>query len=134
MFFPRAPAACRLPRKVRRWLALHGSDAREESLVTEAGGERLFLRQYRPHPRESIALHLEVTSRGAGESARRNANLTRRENEVLHWLEFGKSNREIAEILGVKPGTVGKHLERIYVKLGVENWTAAASFFNRASA
>ena len=27
-----------------------------------------------------------------------------------------------------EPATVGKHLERIYPKLGVENRTAAASF------
>jgi DNA-binding CsgD family transcriptional regulator len=33
---------------------------------------------------------------------------------------------EIAGILGVRTNTVGKHLERIYQKLGVENRTAAA--------
>jgi len=52
---------------------------------------------------------------------------------VLTWLGRGKSNLEIAAILGIKPATVGKHLERIYPKLGVENRTAAASFSPEAS-
>ena len=46
----------------------------------------------------------------------------------LGWLARGKSNAEIAEILGISAATVGKHLEHIYPKLGVENRTAAASF------
>lgn len=52
--------------------------------------------------------------------------LTAREGEVLMWLARGKSNRDIAEILGLSPRTVNKHLETIYDKLGVENRTAAA--------
>ena len=51
-----------------------------------------------------------------------------RELEVLTWLARGKSNAEIGPILGISSGTVGKHLEHIYPKLGVENRTAAASF------
>jgi CheY-like chemotaxis protein/DNA-binding CsgD family transcriptional regulator len=52
--------------------------------------------------------------------------LTGREAEVLYWLVKGKTNRDIAEILGASPATVKKHLERVYVKLGVETRTAAA--------
>jgi len=33
-------------------------------------------------------------------------------------------------ILGITTTSVGKHLERIYPKLGVENRSAAASFAN----
>ena len=51
--------------------------------------------------------------------------LTAREAEVLLWLGRGKSNRDIAEILGLSPRTVNKHLELIYTKLGVENRAAA---------
>ncbi|QUS38696.1 response regulator [Tardiphaga alba] len=53
--------------------------------------------------------------------------LTIREGEVLSWLSKGKSNRDIAQILGLSPRTVDKHLEQIYAKLGVENRTAAAA-------
>ena len=52
--------------------------------------------------------------------------LTAREAEVLHWVVKGKVNRDIGDILGTSPATVKKHLERIYVKLGVETRTAAA--------
>jgi DNA-binding response OmpR family regulator/DNA-binding CsgD family transcriptional regulator len=53
--------------------------------------------------------------------------LTTREGEVLSWLAKGKTNRDIAQILGLSPRTVDKHLEQIYSKLGVENRTAAAA-------
>ncbi|MGD1879957.1 MAG: response regulator [Kiloniellaceae bacterium] len=52
--------------------------------------------------------------------------LTAREAEVLNWLAQGKSNRDIGAILSLSPRTVNKHLEQIYVKLQVENRTAAA--------
>lgn len=54
--------------------------------------------------------------------------LTARECEVLDWVAKGKTNRDIAEILGMSPRTVNKHLEHVFEKLGVETRTAAASF------
>jgi DNA-binding response OmpR family regulator/DNA-binding CsgD family transcriptional regulator len=59
--------------------------------------------------------------------------LTTREGEVLAWLCKGKTNRDIAQILGLSPRTVDKHLEQIYAKLGVENRTAAAAIATSAS-
>lgn len=52
--------------------------------------------------------------------------LTPREIEVLAWVHEGKTNAEISVILGTRPRTVAKHLERIFQKLGVETRTAAA--------
>lgn len=57
---------------------------------------------------------------------RTNFALTQREAEVLLWIANGKSNRDIGEILGLSPRTVNKHLEQIYIKLGVENRASAA--------
>ena len=54
------------------------------------------------------------------------AALTAREREVLEWVAAGKTNRDIAAILGARSRTIEKHLERIYEKLGVETRTAAA--------
>ncbi|WP_439859271.1 response regulator [Pseudomonas sp. MBLB4136] len=66
-----------------------------------------------------------------GEAARaaltRRYQLTARELEVLEWVACGKTNRDIGEILGLSPRTVNKHLEHVYVKLGVETRTAAAA-------
>jgi DNA-binding NarL/FixJ family response regulator len=59
--------------------------------------------------------------------------LTTREGEVLSWLSKGKTNRDIAQILGLSPRTVDKHLEQIYAKLGVENRTAAAAIATTAA-
>jgi DNA-binding NarL/FixJ family response regulator len=57
--------------------------------------------------------------------------LTARESEVLLWVGRGKTNRDIAEILGMSPRTVNKHLEHIFAKLGVETRTAAAAAARR---
>jgi DNA-binding CsgD family transcriptional regulator len=54
--------------------------------------------------------------------------LTTRELEVLHWVQKGKRNSEIALILRISAHTVHHHLEKIFAKLGVENRTAAAAF------
>ena len=43
------------------------------------------------------------------------------------WLAKGKTNRDIADILGMSPRTVNKHLEHIFEKLGVETRAAAAA-------
>ncbi len=53
--------------------------------------------------------------------------LTSREAEVLLWLSRGKPNRDIGEILNISPRTVNKHLEQVFIKLGVENRAAAAA-------
>lgn len=57
--------------------------------------------------------------------------LTLREAEVLRWLGQGKANRDIADILGLSPRTVNKHLEMVFAKLGVENRAAAAAAVER---
>ncbi len=45
--------------------------------------------------------------------------LSKRESEVLSWLQQGMSNKEIALALEVSPRTVQKHLQRIYLHLDV---------------
>ena len=75
-----------------------------------------------------FGLLLELITRNGKGWPREHNSLTPREREVLLWLTQGKSNAEIGLILGITTATVGKHLERIYPKLEVENRTAAASF------
>ncbi|MEN3940160.1 helix-turn-helix transcriptional regulator [Prosthecobacter sp. SYSU 5D2] len=52
--------------------------------------------------------------------------LTPREREVGRWLCEGKTNEEIAIILGIRAGTVKRHVENVFAKLHVPNRTAAA--------
>jgi DNA-binding CsgD family transcriptional regulator len=61
-----------------------------------------------------------------GASAHVAGSLTAREGQVLHWLRAGKTDRDVAAILGCSHRTVQKHLQHIYEKLGVETRTAAA--------
>ncbi len=52
--------------------------------------------------------------------------LTPRVAEVLLWVAQGKTNPEIASILGISESTVKKHLIEILATLGVETRTAAS--------
>jgi DNA-binding CsgD family transcriptional regulator len=53
--------------------------------------------------------------------------LTPREREVLAWVARGKTNREIAAVLYLAPGTVRKHLDNAYAKLDVGNRAGAVA-------
>lgn len=52
--------------------------------------------------------------------------LSAREREVLGWVAGGRPNGEIALLLGIRAGTVKRHLENAYRKLGVTDRRAAA--------
>lgn len=58
-------------------------------------------------------------------SASASGALSAREREVLEWVGAGKTNAEIAIILGVSPHTIKHHVSKILEKLGVENRMAA---------
>jgi DNA-binding NarL/FixJ family response regulator len=81
-----------------------------------------------PSGADEYLLRLSRTEDGAtSEEALRSAfGLTGREAEVLLWISRGKTNRDIGDILGLSPRTVNKHLEQVFVKLGVENRASAA--------
>lgn len=51
--------------------------------------------------------------------------LTRRQAEILFRIVQGKTDVVIAEICRISLRTVHKHVENIYIKLGVETRTAA---------
>jgi LuxR family maltose regulon positive regulatory protein len=51
--------------------------------------------------------------------------LSERELEVLRLIAAGRSNRDIARVLVLAPGTVKKHTSNLYGKLGVHSRTQA---------
>jgi DNA-binding NarL/FixJ family response regulator len=59
-------------------------------------------------------------------------NLSPREREILELLTQGFSDKEIADQLGVKHGTVRWHLQHVYEKLHVRSRTEAALKFRSA--
>jgi DNA-binding NarL/FixJ family response regulator len=52
--------------------------------------------------------------------------ITPREAEVLLWVAQGKSNADVAAILGMSEKTVKQHMGNLFAKLGLENRNAAA--------
>lgn len=89
-------------------LSRHGPD------FTERDRERL----------ESLRPHLACLYRQACQDPMP-AHLTPREAQVMQWVSCGKTDADIAALLAISPRTVHKHLEHIYVKLGVETRMAA---------
>jgi len=63
-----------------------------------------------------VAREMNAAMRARGEEAEPPSALlpnplTQREMDVLEWVARGKTNRDVAEILGMSPRTVNKHLE-----------------------
>jgi DNA-binding response OmpR family regulator len=85
-------------------------------------------------PDELLFRLTELSTTPDEQQLQRTLSLTSRESEVLLWISRGKANREIGEILAISPRTVNKHLEQIFVKLGVENRASAAARAIRALA
>jgi DNA-binding CsgD family transcriptional regulator len=114
------------PQALAGWLEDVVCSSQLARLVVDRSGKEVRI-QVIHRERDSISLLLERHPRKRPWSNPR-GRLTQRQTEVLSWVARGKTNAEIASILCLKTGTIGKYLERIFPKLGVENRTAAASF------
>ena len=128
---PAAPAPDRLPEALTRWLSNGISGGQPSRFIVELPETRLCL-QLLFREATSICLLLEESAQIDARQV--SGKLTERQIEVLLWVARGKTNAQIGEILSLKTRTIGKCLERIFPKLGVENRTAAASFVRRANA
>jgi DNA-binding response OmpR family regulator len=122
-----------LPPDVQVWLnqcadTPPGAEAASLTLTARnaaAGMQLIYVAQIGPD--EYLLRLVEGAIEDDRKLLKRRLTVTEREAEVLLWIARGKSNRDIAEILGLSPRTVNKHLEQIYAKLGVENRASAAA-------
>ncbi|MGQ0701106.1 MAG: response regulator [Panacagrimonas sp.] len=115
-----------LPAPVRRWVAAPTARA-EETVSLISAGERLVFSRLRSDSPDTVLLLIRRNSPVPEPAVlSRTLRLTAREGEVLYWVALGKTTPDIAEILDSSPRTINKHLEHIYMKLGVETRTAAA--------
>jgi len=112
--------------ELKLWLPAPPRQSRSFSLVRAPGkdfSERdlALLRLVRPHL-------VRIRARWSP----RPAQLTERERDVIELLAQGLTNREIGRRLFIAPGTVRKHLEHVYEKLGVRSraGAVAAAFRN----
>ncbi len=122
-----------LPGHLRDWLRhlrkiVAGCDdvpAAVRPLVIKGESGRLIIRRI---PQESYdVLILEEQRTTPSYDRFRCFGLSEREIEVLGWAARGKTNPEIGLILKISRRTVHKHLEHVYLKLGVENRMAAVA-------
>jgi DNA-binding CsgD family transcriptional regulator len=98
--------------------------------VLESGSRDFSVRDFEVH--SAMATHLGLVrtireARGAAEPNGALEALTRREREVVDLAAAGLTNREIGASLFISPGTVRKHLDNVYAKLGVRNRAAAVA-------
>jgi CheY-like chemotaxis protein/DNA-binding CsgD family transcriptional regulator len=117
----------RLPAALCRWFHEALDAAEVTPFEWPAAGEHLIFSRLRRGARGEELLLIQRKA-GAPEPAvlMQAFRLTPREADVLYWAALGKTNRDIAEILGMSPRTANKHLEHVFEKLGVETRTAAA--------
>ena len=125
------PGADGAPRATA-WLAT--ASPASEAVQPLPDGSRLLARHMGAGWFAETMLLLRVAPAGAAPNRMASVALTPREAEVLSWLAKGKTNRDIADILGMSPRTVNKHLEHIFEKLGVETRTAAAALAGQMQA
>ena len=132
--FGKPTARSPFPVRVERWLAAQREVVRRDDALTllrplsaPADGRRIILR-YLPagstHP-DAITIGVPVATGGGDLESFR---LTQREAEVTHLVITGLANKEIARRLDVAPGTVRKHLDNIYRKIGVQSRATLTAF------
>lgn len=123
----------RLPDLLVRWIRCrktqldHADEPQDRiaPMVIDHGSRQLHVRMV-PEG-DHCLLFLEEDSAEATTEQLDRLGLSRRETEILGWIVHGKSNPEIAMILSISVRTIHKHVEHIYLKLGVENRHAAIS-------
>jgi DNA-binding CsgD family transcriptional regulator len=114
-------AAGALPAPLRRMLDASADSASSAVFSFNNGNAELSVR---PFEHTSTGPGLLLVERAA--AAGLGAPLSAREHEVLEWMTQGKTNAEIATILGISLHTVKRHVEKILQKLNVPNRSAAA--------
>ncbi len=100
-----------------------GGRSTQETIMSPVG--TLEVRLVAGGDEELVTLLLEERRPSGDFAPLRALGLSEREAEVLFWISEGKSNPEIALIIGAAAGTVKKHVENLLAKLGVENRAAA---------
>jgi DNA-binding CsgD family transcriptional regulator len=122
-----------LPRPVQAWMeqeqasfACSEPDRLCQPMISVRDGRRLTVRFVPGGNGPDLIWLVERVSEPDATPLQR-LGLSEREAEVLWFLTKGKSTSEIARDLGISTGTVKKHLEHVYRKLGVSSATAAAA-------
>lgn len=128
------PRLC-LPSEVQAWLsrnAERAASSSNESIVVSGQSLKIRFRILSRVTPDEILLVIQQAEaveieRAGIDKLQSRLGITHREAEVLYWLSNGKSNRDIADILGISFRTVDKHLEHLFAKIGVESRSGAVA-------
>jgi DNA-binding CsgD family transcriptional regulator len=99
---------------------------RDDSIFGEE--DKAVLEILQPHLANARRLALAASAHAdvpLSPEAFERAGFAPRECDVIYWLTQGKSNEEIAKILRIRPDSVSRNLQAIYIKMGVEHRVAA---------
>jgi DNA-binding CsgD family transcriptional regulator len=126
-------ASAHLPPPVQQWLdeeqaalASGHPERLSQPMVSYRHGRRLTIR-FIPGGSGPNLLWLHEQESEHDATPLRRLGLTERQAQVLWLLTKGISTKEIAQELDLSVGTVKKHLEHVYRKLGVSTGTAAVA-------
>ena len=107
-------------------MPLYGPNNRKGYMFIACGKAREDVANETPYQIQALAQMLHVRYCMITEKLQKHVDLTKREGEVLELLSFGKSNPEIAKILGISSNTVAGYVKQIYLKLGTNDRVSAA--------
>ncbi len=120
-----------LPENVLNWLRQNPPNGEFTTLDLNAKVGKIQIRAVPTTNRERMLL---VVTKDKGPVEAPNPldqfGFSPREAEVTSWVCWGKTNVEIAAILGISPRTVHKHIEHIFEKTGVESRIALVALLN----
>lgn len=118
-----------LPAELRARLAERRSERRNAApLILRTGDGTLLVRLLsgRHGDRRDILL-LEGGTGELSVAALRELGLSERQAETLRWVALGESAADTAQLMGVAPRTVDKHLQNLYARLGVSSLAEASA-------
>ncbi len=91
--------------------------------------------QWRPNSsatRQNNAQGAQTNTLSNGRSGRNSGiQLTHKQQQVMHYLASGLSNKEIARKLDLSPETIKTHLREIFTRMNVKNRTQAVSLYRK---
>jgi LuxR family transcriptional regulator, quorum-sensing system regulator CviR len=97
-------------------------------LPGEVGPEHAFLMKLlTPHLHFALARALATVEEYQGSLGKQRKALSERQREILYWLHEGKTNWEIARILGLSELNVKYHIDQIFHKLEVRSRAQAVA-------
>jgi len=121
-------AAVEAMRDLLREMALAGPSTGDSRTTFDCGGQRFLVTLLGPAAPDEHLFKLTRSTQGMEPQLLQKAfGLTPREADVLLWTARGKSNKDMSQILNISARTVNKHLEQIFIKIGVENRASATA-------